>query len=283
MSNILINPYSVVAAGGGLPITADLWGHWDAAEGVTKDGSDLVSQWDDQSGNGRNFIQTTGADQPLWVADVGSDLNNLPVISFTGGASRDWMEVAGISFYEAGNQYEYTFFAVYTDMDQGGSNWGHFIVSQFDRDASGEYPTSNPEFAMLSSQRQGFTAARWYACSQGGSYIGNIYSTQWGFNDVDPHIIGTTFHNTWAGSGTSWGANQDNATVTCYPSLCIGYAGSNTGASANFFHLNSGKFGTVPTWGLQYKLAELIIYNNALSNADFTTMTTYLNTKYDVY
>jgi hypothetical protein len=53
----------------------------DAAVGVTIDGSSLVSQWNDQSGNARNVTQGTGSRQPLKVA---SALNGLPAIRFDG-------------------------------------------------------------------------------------------------------------------------------------------------------------------------------------------------------
>ena len=53
----------------------------DSSEGVTKDGSNLVSQWDDQSGNSNNVVQATTANKPIWVD---STLNGLPVIRFDG-------------------------------------------------------------------------------------------------------------------------------------------------------------------------------------------------------
>lgn len=42
-----------------------LWLKADA--GITKDGSNLVSQWDDQSGQANHVTQATGTNQPLWV------------------------------------------------------------------------------------------------------------------------------------------------------------------------------------------------------------------------
>lgn len=57
--------------------------------GVTKDGSDNVSAWADQSGNGRNVSEATN--QPLWVDNV---INGKPVIRFDGSndtlASANW-------------------------------------------------------------------------------------------------------------------------------------------------------------------------------------------------
>ncbi len=53
----------------------------DSGAGVTKDGSDLVSLWADQSGNSNNAAQATGTNQPLWVNSV---LNSKPVMRFDG-------------------------------------------------------------------------------------------------------------------------------------------------------------------------------------------------------
>ena len=59
-------------------ITTTLW--LDAADTstVTVDGSNLVSQWSDKSGNGNNAT-ASGSDRPTLVS---SGLNSLPVISF---------------------------------------------------------------------------------------------------------------------------------------------------------------------------------------------------------
>lgn len=56
-----------------------LWLKADA--GITKDGSNYVSVWADQSGNGNDASQGTGTNQPLWVD---ATLNGKPVIRFDG-------------------------------------------------------------------------------------------------------------------------------------------------------------------------------------------------------
>jgi hypothetical protein len=58
--------------------------------GITKDGSDLVSQWNDQSGNARNLTEATN--QPLWVNSL---INGYPAIRFDG--SNDKMRTASFS------------------------------------------------------------------------------------------------------------------------------------------------------------------------------------------
>lgn len=57
-----------------------LWLKADA--GITKDGSNYVSQWADQSGNDNHAVQATGSAQPLWVD---GQANSLPCIEFDGG------------------------------------------------------------------------------------------------------------------------------------------------------------------------------------------------------
>jgi len=53
-----------------LPSISDtLLAHYRADLGVTKDGSNLVSTWADQSGNSRDLTQGTASHQPLWVDD----------------------------------------------------------------------------------------------------------------------------------------------------------------------------------------------------------------------
>jgi hypothetical protein len=50
--------------------------------GVTKDGSNRVSNWADQSGNSRDAVQATAANKPLWMPGM---VNGKPVLRFEGG------------------------------------------------------------------------------------------------------------------------------------------------------------------------------------------------------
>lgn len=67
-----------------------LWLKADA--GITKDGSNYVSQWADQSGNGNDFIQVIGSYQPLWVDE---QVNSLPCIEFDGGG--EYLKTSSLS------------------------------------------------------------------------------------------------------------------------------------------------------------------------------------------
>ena len=66
-----------------LPVTSGLKLHLDASESstITKDSSNLVSQWNDFSSQGNNISQATSSKQPLFVENV---QNGRPVIRFDG-------------------------------------------------------------------------------------------------------------------------------------------------------------------------------------------------------
>ena len=64
-----------------LPVSAsELLSHWDASNGITKDGSDYVSAWADYEG-ANTLTQGTGASQPKWV---NASLNGYPIVRFDG-------------------------------------------------------------------------------------------------------------------------------------------------------------------------------------------------------
>lgn len=76
----------VVASAVALPLKlgAALW--LDAADTTTiTESSGAVSQWNDKSGNGRNFTQATGANQPTTGTRT---INNVNVLDFDGN---DWL------------------------------------------------------------------------------------------------------------------------------------------------------------------------------------------------
>ncbi len=67
-----------------LPLSiSGLKGWWDATRGITKDGSDRVSQWNDLSGQGNHVTQSSGSVKPLWVA-AASGTNSNPHLYFDG-------------------------------------------------------------------------------------------------------------------------------------------------------------------------------------------------------
>lgn len=70
------------------PLTiSNLEFYFDASVGITKDGANSTSAWDDvKSGNGHTSIQNTGGRQPLHTASDG-EVNNEASLTFDGGDS----------------------------------------------------------------------------------------------------------------------------------------------------------------------------------------------------
>lgn len=59
-----------------------------ADRGITKDGSNFVSQWNDQTPNGFNCTQATAGNKPLWVANV---QNGRPALRFNGATNNRFL------------------------------------------------------------------------------------------------------------------------------------------------------------------------------------------------
>lgn len=76
---MIVNPgiRRFLGSRGGIPI-ANRAAHFDAAVGITESGG-FASAWADQSGNGRNLLQATGANQPAYDTTGG-----IPSLIFDG-------------------------------------------------------------------------------------------------------------------------------------------------------------------------------------------------------
>lgn len=66
---------------GDIPVTTNLFAHFRADLGITKDGSDLVSGWADQSGNSNDLAQSTATNKPTWKS---ANFNGQDSLDFDG-------------------------------------------------------------------------------------------------------------------------------------------------------------------------------------------------------
>lgn len=81
MTGFIINPYALAVTTFN-PLSVSGCKLWLKADvGITKDGGNLVSQWDDQSGQANHLVQATGTNQPLWVSN---NRSSKPTINFDG-------------------------------------------------------------------------------------------------------------------------------------------------------------------------------------------------------
>ena len=86
-------------------------------EGITKDGGDNVSQWDDQSGNSNHATQSNASYKPVWYD---SQLNGYPGIRFDG--SDNYLQVNGIASIMAGTDKPMSVFIVSKNTQSTGVN-----------------------------------------------------------------------------------------------------------------------------------------------------------------
>lgn len=95
-----------------------------ADAGITKNASDLVSAWKDQSSNGYSAVQATGARQPTWTSNV---QNSLPAVYF----SSQWLNVAsGVTAFASTFPQHTIYTAFRPNLTQTSDTYhGHFCAS----------------------------------------------------------------------------------------------------------------------------------------------------------
>lgn len=102
------------------PITDGLVLDLDPALGITMDGSNRVSQWEDQSGQGNHFVQATGVNQPLWTETL--PYHEMPCVEFDGALGARYMDcVKGDMFRNVPG------ITVVIVLRTAGSGWQHYF------------------------------------------------------------------------------------------------------------------------------------------------------------
>jgi len=226
----------------------------DSSVGITKDGSDFVSIWADQSGNGNDATQGVGARQPLWID---STLNGLPVLDF----ATDFLTV-GTQISKPAN---------YTQI---------FVMSVDDITSNQRYSGSNDS---------GFTLATAWGVSGvkriGGSADGSgLYIFGDGVNSSFGESSTAIFisNGTYAVIVERYESGDDEQTFRTGG----GVIGTNTsatnatslgGVNENYSIGRAGDFS-----GLDFNgtMAEHLLYSDALSVANIEKVENYLFNKY---
>lgn len=234
-SNLFVAPYIPVAS----VIPSDISGLalWLKADaGVTYDGSNIVSSWADQSGNG---FDGTATGSPLRIA---SGLNSLPVIQFDGAND-----------YISGSQ------------PMSSSNSTIFIVASH---------ISDIEIGMMYEQYDGSDSMAFYrGFASGGSFQDKLRS----YNGTD--LSGSTAVSLETFTIMSTIVDGSNSKIYVNGTLdTTGNAGTLT--SAGDYYLAYWAGGSQFT---EMKIAELVVYDNVISNGDRVSIESYLNTRWDVY
>lgn len=108
-----------------LGLSIELWLRADT--GITMDSSNRISKWEDQSGNDRDYEQSTAADQPLFVS-TSSDFGDQPVVRFD-SSNTEWLKYEDTGWMW-GNGYPKLVIAVFKLNSSVTTSGGMFSVNE---------------------------------------------------------------------------------------------------------------------------------------------------------
>jgi hypothetical protein len=211
--------------------------------GVTKDGSNKVSAWADQSGTGNSVSQDTASSQPSWIDSV---INQKPIIRFTGGSGLDdYLQYGG-------------------DVSAISTAFSVFLVIKFSANSYSYNPFywGSPSTRYITNDNNVLKFL-----SQGGPTVPSSCPT---LNSGSFIIMGITL-------------NSSKSSVKFYlnGTACGSGDPSDTGSMV-FFALGIGILPTTDA-SVSFDLTEVVFYNTELSDSDRQGVEAYLNSKYVIY
>lgn len=226
-----------------------------ADAGITKDGSNLVSDWTDQSGNGNNFSQSSAGNKPTYTA---SAQNGLPAITFDG--SSDYMTTAANVTLGTYSIFVVASRAVWANLTNGGI-WGHNFATN-----------------GLAGRACGVVGSAFNFWQNNELFsVGNGYG-----NSQTPYAVGpagTLANNSYnliaAGNGSANSFIRLNKASVVRAVTNATVTSSSTRMSLGTWYLA----GSSDFWN--GKIAEVLIYNSVLSSSDITKVENYLTLKWN--
>lgn len=220
-----------------------------AATGANLSNNDLISSWNDLSGNGIKLTQSTGANQPKYLLN---GINNLPSISFDG--TSDVLNSTAVPIAKGSNQY--TIIAVLRTGVLSGSKLP-VGQSQLVTSGAGEifFNSANLQFSGLSNASPAITTL-----TANTNYIIAIVIDN---QNVSGNIFGYVNSN-----------NSSNISSASPSLLSIG---------ADFFSLG----GRTDSAGVyeQYAdvlISEILVFNRNLTPSEVAVINNYLSKKYNI-
>lgn len=240
---------------GGLPVTANLYRWYDAsvASSITSSGG-LVSQWNDLSGNAGHLTQATSTYQPT-----------------TGTTTQNGKNVLACSVSKMINTISITsnsltVFVVFNKASAGTGNHTYTRWNSFwnTADPTGDYGNLNGIMGYASSQNLGGGFAPSFGAYRNNTDLAS-QSYSYGSYATAMRLNGTAV-KTWYNGNTATGTTSSTSlNATRFTAFT---ASDQVSANGDGF-LNG--------W-----IAEIVIYNAALSDSDATTVLNYLKTKWNV-
>lgn len=225
-----------------------------ADAGITKDGSNLVSDWTDQSGNGNNFSQSTAGNKPVYTA---SAQNSLPTIVFDG--SNDYLTTAASVTLGT-----YTLFAVVSRPTWAASSYGGLWGHNFASNGSAGRAVGVTGGALNSWQNNEF-----FSCGNGYNLTPGPYA----FGPIGT-MTNNSYHMISVGLGSADSFLRKDGASIVRVSNNAAVTSSSTRMSLGTWYLAA----TSDFWG--GGIAEVLIYNSVLSATNITSIENYLKTKW---
>jgi len=224
-----------------------------------------VSAWADKSGNGNNFSQATGAEQPLTNA---TSLNGKNTIQFDG--INDNLAAASKAPFNFLHENGDHFVCVVARTASQNPDALNPLMGSFDSGAT------EIGYMMASDDRSGSSRDQRLLVKAGNTTGTDGYYTLLTSDDAMP--LGTAFVASENKSGsatvnanTFFMNNDTGAPVTAVNP-------ATAGDSADVLTL--GRLGTLATFHFGGDIAEVIIYNRSLTNEERTALNTYLSVKW---
>lgn len=235
---------------GGVPIILEgcqLWLDADDSSTIIES-SDLVHRWNDKSGKGNDATQGTGLAQPATNATTQNSKN---VLDFDGG---DYLSVSSLASVMSGADKPVTLFHVTRATDISVSQY----IIIWGRDTSSA-PLYGNRYESSSIEVIKRDDAATLKSDSGGTPVNNVFN-----------IISDS------NTGTASTVNLNGAEVISAGDIDVG-----TTTLDNFTVGASDRNGSV-SLNLTGSIAEIIIYDRALSAAEIASVQTYLSPKWGI-
>ena len=249
MLNNIVGVIGAPTAAAGLPVSgAALWLDADDASTFTYSSGSLVSQWNDKSGNGRNFTQATTSAQPLRQSSI------------QGGKAALNMNTSGTVRWIANSSYDFSnaAFTVFVVCDFNASNFPAAIGRNLGSVAGG------PALAMGADSGSSFFA------------ISRIQQATSSSN------LAPTGSNADVVAYKSSGISSGNISVDIYKNgtAASGAVTLSSLAAGDKTILAASRDGVADYFNPDGYICEVIIYPSQLSNGDRNLVEAYLKTKW---
>lgn len=223
-----------------------------AGSGITTSGS-LVTGWADQSGNGNDAYILNSGEEPVFVS---SAINGLPAISFDGATQ--------IMQIDDSSSLDIAALSVFIVTAKDGNGAGNDVIFI----KNGDTTSDSAVYGLVAKSFQNWMAS--YDAGGGWSDKDSYFTIN---NNTNFHIIGYKIDNSTSFSFQDNSAPNNLSATGTIPttdgSIQIGgYNQSFDNPSGEFFY---------------GKIAEFIIYDNAISESNRLGLFSYLNNKYAIY